>query len=173
MPLLYYIVLYVPSQTSRISHPLSHISTTTKGYIDMSARVHRTTTRTRDSRGKFASTIPQGLRICDRCRSTHTSQWRTGIDGSSLCNKCGIKLKRESDRLLELSHVNSRKSSSRPTTSSRIERPSKRGGAIAVSNLLNPLPFPESNQEIVQYQQYYNYQHHHHNHNHNHSHDLN
>ena len=52
------------------------------------------TTRTRDRGGKYASTVPVHSRRCSVCTTKDTTQWRTSSDGKSVCNKCGIKLRR-------------------------------------------------------------------------------
>lgn len=55
----------------------------------MSSRV---TSRIRAKNGQFSSKTNHMIRCCSKCNSTETSQWRTGTDGSLLCNKCGIRL---------------------------------------------------------------------------------
>ncbi len=53
------------------------------------------TSRTRDKvSGRYASKHKPGTRRCHLCSTGETSQWRTAPDGNSLCNKCGIKLRR-------------------------------------------------------------------------------
>lgn len=51
------------------------------------------TTRIRGSTGRFESRA-QPSRRCALCDRTETSQWRTSVDGNTLCNACGIRLNR-------------------------------------------------------------------------------
>lgn len=53
------------------------------------------TTRVRGAGGRFTSLVSALGRRCTRCGAAHTVQWRTGRNGQSLCNKCGMKVRRE------------------------------------------------------------------------------
>lgn len=57
------------------------------------AALHRTT-RVRGTRGRFKSRVAALGRKCAACGRTQTSQWRTGPHGQSLCNACGIRVRR-------------------------------------------------------------------------------
>lgn len=59
------------------------------------------TTRSRGAGGRFTTTAPP-VRVCAKCNTTKTSQWRTGSDGGSLCNKCGIKVYRRAAAAAQL-----------------------------------------------------------------------
>ena len=51
--------------------------------------------RPRGSRGRFISRNASKNRKCKLCDRKETAQWRTGANGVSLCNACGIRLKRK------------------------------------------------------------------------------
>ncbi len=51
--------------------------------------------RPRGHRGRFIS-LAEPNRKCADCGQTATSQWRSGSNGESLCNACGIRATRKS-----------------------------------------------------------------------------
>lgn len=57
--------------------------------------------RPRGHRGRFISQNKEQHRRCKKCQVDETSQWRTADDGLSLCNKCGIREKRENKKQRE------------------------------------------------------------------------
>lgn len=59
------------------------------------------TSRVRDVDGKFRSTRKAKVRCCDECGTSVTCQWRTGVDGSQLCNACGIRERRRLEAAAE------------------------------------------------------------------------
>ncbi len=77
------------SKPNSARHRVSRMSNSTSN-AGLSGQTNPTT-RTRGSSGRFESSVNPSTRACANCGKTDTPQWRTGVDGSSLCNPCGIK----------------------------------------------------------------------------------
>lgn len=85
------------SPSSHLFQPLPSAYHTQLSIFFMTTR-HTRTTRTRGVGGRFTSLVPSHERFCASCKTTSTSQWRTGAeDGRSLCNRCGIRLRRRAE----------------------------------------------------------------------------
>ena len=97
------------------------------------------TTRVRAKNGQFASTRKSRKRRCADCRTTKSTQWRTGDDKRTLCNACGIRIAREVRR------INGEPSTSRARRSSSPESDqSGRSGGPTNSLLSSPSTLPRT-----------------------------
>ena len=97
------------------------------------------TTRTRGSSGRFESSVNASTRSCAKCGKTDTPQWRTGVDGSTLCNPCGIKQRRPS--------TGSRSPGESPTAAKKRQEVQRAAASIASSKKKKyPKTSPSSSQ---------------------------
>lgn len=70
-------------------HCISSSPGTTPQKTSMLCTQKKSTRRTRGKNGRFESSSDPRNRSCVGCGTSETTQWRTGSDGTILCNPCG------------------------------------------------------------------------------------
>lgn len=97
--------------------------------------------RPRGSRGRFVSRVAVENRKCEECLSTQTTQWRSGLNGQSLCNACGIRINRRTTISLgnrpvsPRNRISKRRNSPPPSKVRRHDTTSPSSPFIAIVNV--------------------------------------